>query len=114
MVSYDGKCSWRTSNAGSYRIIKERFTRWISGTYFNVSDPRWNSNPTVLGSSEEINFLYVCAQIIAAPKQDRLCLAVAEELEKVFGGWVEPPNVWVATAILHKLLLKVYECIYES
>lgn len=30
-------------------------------------------------------------QVIAAPKQDRLCLAVAEELEKVFGGWVAPP-----------------------
>ncbi|KAG5886379.1 hypothetical protein JTB14_034911 [Gonioctena quinquepunctata] len=26
-------------------------------------------------------------QVIAAPNQDRLCLAVAEELEKCFGGW---------------------------
>ncbi|XP_017783283.1 PREDICTED: fatty-acid amide hydrolase 2-A-like [Nicrophorus vespilloides] len=29
-------------------------------------------------------------QIVAAPKQDRLCLAVAEELSKRFGGWVPP------------------------
>ena len=27
---------------------------------------------------------------MAAPRQDRLCLAVAEELEKRFGGWVAP------------------------
>ncbi|XP_060526675.1 fatty-acid amide hydrolase 2-B-like isoform X2 [Cylas formicarius] len=30
-------------------------------------------------------------QVMAAPGQDRLCLAVAEELERYFGGWV-PPN----------------------
>lgn len=29
-------------------------------------------------------------QVIAAPNQDRLCLAVAKELEKGFGGW-QPP-----------------------
>lgn len=29
-------------------------------------------------------------QVVAAPNQDRLCLAVAEELEKAFGGWVPP------------------------
>ncbi|XP_065214164.1 fatty-acid amide hydrolase 2-B-like isoform X2 [Planococcus citri] len=29
-------------------------------------------------------------QVIAAPHQDRLCLAVAEELEKAFGGWIPP------------------------
>ncbi|KAK9884495.1 hypothetical protein WA026_007336 [Henosepilachna vigintioctopunctata] len=29
-------------------------------------------------------------QVVAAPKQDRLCLAVAEELEKCFGGWLPP------------------------
>ncbi|XP_011172346.2 fatty-acid amide hydrolase 2-B [Solenopsis invicta] len=31
-------------------------------------------------------------QVIAAPYQDRLCLAVAKELELAFGGWV-PPSV---------------------
>ncbi|XP_011629974.1 fatty-acid amide hydrolase 2-B-like [Pogonomyrmex barbatus] len=31
-------------------------------------------------------------QVIAAPYQDRLCLAVAKELETAFGGWV-PPSV---------------------
>lgn len=29
-------------------------------------------------------------QVIAAPHQDRLCLAVAKELEQEFGGWVPP------------------------
>ncbi|CAH2105921.1 unnamed protein product [Euphydryas editha] len=31
--------------------------------------------------------LPVAIQVIAAPNQDRLCLAVAKELEKGFGGW---------------------------
>ncbi|RLU19198.1 hypothetical protein DMN91_007755 [Ooceraea biroi] len=29
-------------------------------------------------------------QVVAAPYQDRLCLAVAKELEAAFGGWVPP------------------------
>lgn len=29
-------------------------------------------------------------QVVAAKNQDRLCLAVAEELEREFGGWVAP------------------------
>ena len=29
-------------------------------------------------------------QVVAAPYQDHLCLAVAQELEKSFGGWVSP------------------------
>lgn len=29
-------------------------------------------------------------QVVAAPLQDHLCLAVARELEKAFGGWVPP------------------------
>ncbi|XP_017783292.1 PREDICTED: fatty-acid amide hydrolase 2-A-like [Nicrophorus vespilloides] len=32
-------------------------------------------------------------QIVAGPNQDRLCLAVAEELSKHFGGWVPPTTV---------------------
>ncbi|CAG9772552.1 unnamed protein product [Ceutorhynchus assimilis] len=31
-------------------------------------------------------------QVLAAPHQDRLCLAVAEALERYFGGWIEPPE----------------------
>lgn len=30
-------------------------------------------------------------QVIAAPYQDRLCLAVGKELEAAFGGWTPPP-----------------------
>ncbi|XP_026473174.1 fatty-acid amide hydrolase 2-A-like [Ctenocephalides felis] len=29
-------------------------------------------------------------QIVGAPNQDRLCIAIAQELEKGFGGWVPP------------------------
>ncbi|XP_047116044.1 fatty-acid amide hydrolase 2-like [Schistocerca piceifrons] len=31
-------------------------------------------------------------QVVAAPHQDRLCIAVAQELSKEFGGWVPPPE----------------------
>ncbi|KYN38836.1 Fatty-acid amide hydrolase 2 [Trachymyrmex septentrionalis] len=34
-------------------------------------------------------------QVIAAPYQDRLCLAVAKELEMAFGGWI-PPSVAIS------------------
>ncbi|XP_026321849.1 fatty-acid amide hydrolase 2-A-like isoform X2 [Hyposmocoma kahamanoa] len=34
--------------------------------------------------------LPVGIQVVAAPNQDRLCLAVAKELEKGFGGWRPP------------------------
>ncbi|PBC26567.1 Fatty-acid amide hydrolase [Apis cerana cerana] len=36
------------------------------------------------------NGLPIGVQVIAAPYNDHLCLAVARELEKVFGGWVPP------------------------
>ncbi|XP_025266444.1 fatty-acid amide hydrolase 2-like [Camponotus floridanus] len=36
--------------------------------------------------------LPIGVQVIAAPYQDRLCLAVAKELETAFGGWV-PPSI---------------------
>jgi hypothetical protein len=35
-------------------------------------------------------WLFYALQIVAAPHQDRLCLAVAEALEKDFGGWIPP------------------------
>lgn len=31
-------------------------------------------------------------KVVAAPYQDHLCIAVAKELEKNFGGWV-PPSI---------------------
>uniref|UniRef100_A0A182T5J1 Amidase domain-containing protein n=1 Tax=Anopheles maculatus TaxID=74869 RepID=A0A182T5J1_9DIPT len=34
--------------------------------------------------------LPVGIQVVAGPNQDRLCLAVAQELEKAFGGWQSP------------------------
>lgn len=41
-----------------------------------------------LGLSRE--GLPIGIQVIANHNQDRLCLAVAEELDRAFGGWVEP------------------------
>lgn len=41
-----------------------------------------------LGLSRE--GLPIGIQVVANHNNDRLCLAVAEELEKAFGGWVEP------------------------
>ena len=29
-------------------------------------------------------------QVVAAPYNDHMCIAVAQELEKAFGGWVPP------------------------
>lgn len=37
--------------------------------------------------------LPIGVQVIANHKQDRLCLAVASELERAFGGWVAPKIV---------------------
>lgn len=34
--------------------------------------------------------LPIGVQVVAAPNNDRLCLAVARELEKAFGGWAPP------------------------
>nr|XP_033326332.1 fatty-acid amide hydrolase 2-A-like [Megalopta genalis] len=31
-------------------------------------------------------------QVVAACNQDRICLTIAEELERAFGGWVPPPS----------------------
>lgn len=36
------------------------------------------------------NGLPIGVQVVAAEGNDRLCLAVANELEKAFGGWVPP------------------------
>lgn len=36
------------------------------------------------------NGLPVGVQVVAAPYNDNLCIAVAMELEKAFGGWVQP------------------------
>lgn len=41
-----------------------------------------------LGLSEE--GLPLGIQVVAAPYQDHLCVAVAQELEKAFGGYVPP------------------------
>jgi hypothetical protein len=39
-----------------------------------------------------LTVLLYSAQIVAAPFQDRLSIAVAKELQIAFGGWKEPPS----------------------
>ncbi|RZF36878.1 hypothetical protein LSTR_LSTR004566 [Laodelphax striatellus] len=38
--------------------------------------------------------LPIGVQIVAAPFNDHLCIAVAQELERAFGGWVSPSSVF--------------------
>jgi hypothetical protein len=33
---------------------------------------------------------FILLQVVAAPYKDHLCIAVAKELQKAFGGWVPP------------------------
>lgn len=56
---------------------------------FNVLKVPATQVPTGLSSTG----LPLGIQIVAARNCDRLCLAVAEELEKAFGGWVPPFTV---------------------
>ncbi|XP_039296435.1 fatty-acid amide hydrolase 2 isoform X2 [Nilaparvata lugens] len=37
--------------------------------------------------------LPIGVQVVGAPYQDHLCIAVAQELERAFGGWVSPSSV---------------------
>lgn len=45
------------------------------------------------------NGLPVGIQVVAAPYQDRLCIAVAKELERAFGGYV-PAFKWNMSSLL--------------
>ncbi|XP_060526935.1 uncharacterized protein LOC132702366 [Cylas formicarius] len=47
---------------------------------------------TVVPCGFDGNGMPIGIQVLAGPRQDRLCLAVAEELERCFGGWIPPPE----------------------
>lgn len=67
---------------------KETFVRPYNFSYtaiFNILGLPSTSVPLGLGAKEG---LPTGVQIVANTNQDRLCLAVAEELENAFGGWV--------------------------
>ncbi|KAL5285666.1 FAAH2.2 family protein [Megaselia abdita] len=69
---------------------KETLVRPYNFSYtaiFNILGFPSTSVPLGLGTKEN---LPTGVQIVANINQDRLCLAVAEELEKAFGGWVSP------------------------
>jgi fatty acid amide hydrolase 2 len=38
----------------------------------------------------ELHLLNLVLQVVAAPYKDHLCIAIAKELQKAFGGWVPP------------------------
>lgn len=54
---------------------------------FNVLGLPSTTVPLGIGPSER---LPIGLQVVANRNQDRLCLAVASELERAFGGWVAP------------------------
>lgn len=68
----------------------EPIIRWIDHSYsaiFNVLGLPSTAVPLGIGPTER---LPVGIQVVASRNQDRLCLAVASELERAFGGWVAP------------------------
>lgn len=56
-------------------------------TIFNTIGFASTAIPLGIGSKEK---LPIGLQVVANRNQDRLCLAVASELERAFGGWVAP------------------------
>lgn len=51
----------------------------------------WCFSPLIGAYLKKYNKEVKCQfQVVAAPHQDRLCLAMAVELEHAFGGWVPP------------------------
>lgn len=68
----------------------EPIARGLQSNYtaiFNVLGLPSTAVPLGIGQKER---LPIGLQVIANRNQDRLCLAVASELEKAFGGWVPP------------------------
>lgn len=54
---------------------------------FNVLGFPSTAIPLGIGKDEG---LPIGIQVVAKHNQDRLCLAVANELERAFGGWIAP------------------------
>lgn len=66
--------------------------------YYNLLDPSYMMVFNTLGfpvtqvkTGMDKHNLPIGIQVVTAPLNDRLSLAVAREIEKVFGGWVERP-----------------------
>nr|XP_037277895.1 fatty-acid amide hydrolase 2-A-like [Rhipicephalus microplus] len=55
-------------------------------TLFNL----FQAPATVCPVMRSVNNLPLCVQVVAKRGNDRLCLAVAREIEKHFGGWMDP------------------------
>jgi Asp-tRNA(Asn)/Glu-tRNA(Gln) amidotransferase A subunit family amidase len=58
---------------------------------FVISQLPAKINPA-MDTKNHLAILLYSVQVVAAPFQDRMSLAVAEEIEAAFGGWVEPPT----------------------
>ncbi|EFN75981.1 Fatty-acid amide hydrolase 2 [Harpegnathos saltator] len=69
------------------RLILLEFINCSYATIFNVFG--FPALHVPMGLNDE--GLPIGVQVIAAPYQDRLCFAVAKELETAFGGWTPPP-----------------------
>ncbi|ALC47998.1 CG5112 [Drosophila busckii] len=74
----------RTAPFHYYPLVK--FSDFSYFSLFNVLHLPATQVPMGL----DVNGMPLGIQVVANDKNDRLCLAVAEELERVFGGWVPP------------------------
>lgn len=72
---------------GPPNLYLQKIKAWVQTQYFGLLGDK----PSCLNFKIDFyNHDYYFFQVIAAPNRDRLCLAVARELEKGFGGWVPP------------------------
>ncbi|GAB0090659.1 fatty-acid amide hydrolase 2 [Sergentomyia squamirostris] len=79
--------SFPTSAHQHYRI----YHKILDTTYMMIFNVLGFPVTNVMVGYDKKN-LPVGVQIVAAPRNDRLCLAVAKELEHAFGGWQKPPQ----------------------
>lgn len=64
----------------------------IPGMVYSLIPSVFNLPATTVPMGLNKQGLPIGIQVVAGPFQDRLCFAVAQFLEKKFGGWVPPPN----------------------
>ncbi|XP_022656011.1 fatty-acid amide hydrolase 2-like isoform X2 [Varroa destructor] len=80
-------CPTHPEPAPKHRTPVFRGFNFVYAGIFNVLRLPVTACAVRLGEHSE---LPVGIQVVAGRNQDRLCLAVAEEIERVFGGWRDP------------------------
>ena len=62
--------------------------QWVYTAILNVLELPATQVPLGLSADG----LPLGVQVVAGPGRDHVCIAVAMELERAFGGWVPPPR----------------------